>query len=83
MRNKIGEIKAHTSNGNQIILNIFQEYEFYIPKDRPTGPVEHIPTFKSVETQDGIPVNFEPDKMQAQIVATGEFLQVNEVSYIV
>ena len=83
MKNKIGEIKAHTSNGNQIILNIFQEYESYILKDRPTGPVEHIPALKSVETQDGQPVNFEPDKMQAQIVTTGELLQVDEVSYIV
>lgn len=83
MRNKIGEIKARTSNGNQIILSIFQEYESYIPKDSLTLYAEYFPTFKSVETQDGQPVNFEPDKMEAQIVTTGELLQVDEVIYIV
>ncbi len=82
MRQKIGEIKAHSASGH-ITLNIFQEFEAYVPADRPTGPVEYLRTHRSVETQDGQPVNFEPDKMEAQIVTTGELLQVDEVSYIV
>jgi hypothetical protein len=75
-RKLVGEIVAENTHGNRVTLPVFQELE----RCRLFSKEFLAPTVKTVETIDGYPVRYDPEKATCEVMGSSEILKVIAVN---